>query len=126
MPAVLSSLSLFVSRCAFRTFGLAIVEAMAAGLLIVATRSEGALEIIEDRFSGKLVPADNPEALAEAIEDLLDNPIERSQLGRNAQLAARSVVYSPPDGDRHGAGLREVVTSHKKAKKVQDNKQSFW
>ena len=126
MPALLSSLSLFVSAARSEPFGLAIVEAMAAGLPIVATRSEGALEIIEDGFSGKLVPADNPEALAQAIEDLLDNPIERSRLGRNAQLAARerySLRRMAIDTERV---YREVVTSHKKAQKVQDNKQSFW
>jgi glycosyltransferase involved in cell wall biosynthesis len=47
------------------------------------------MEIIEDGFSGKLVPTDDPEALAQAINDLLDNPLERLRLGRNAQLAAR-------------------------------------
>jgi glycosyltransferase involved in cell wall biosynthesis len=89
MPAVLSSLTLFVSAARSEPFGLAIVEAMAAGLPIVATSSEGALEIIEDGLTGKLVHADDPEALAQAIDDLLNDPPESSRLGRNAQLAAR-------------------------------------
>ena len=89
MPAVLSSLTLFVSAARSEPFGLAIVEAMAAGLPVVAAASEGALEIIEDGISGKLVPVDDPEALAQAINDLLDDPHERSRLGRNALLAAR-------------------------------------
>jgi glycosyltransferase involved in cell wall biosynthesis len=89
MPAVLSSLTLFVSAARSEPFGLAIVEAMAAGLPVVAAASEGAMEIIEDGFSGKLVPTDDPEALAQAINDLLDNPLERLRLGHNAQLAAR-------------------------------------
>ena len=89
MPAVLSSLALFVSAARSEPFGLAIVEAMAAGLPIVATSSEGALEIIEDGLTGKLVPANDAEAMAQAINDLLDNPLECSRLGRNAQLAAR-------------------------------------
>ena len=89
MPAVLSSLTLFVSAARSEPFGLAIVEAMAAGLPVIATASEGAMEIIEDGFSGKLIPVDDPEALAAAINDLLDNPLERSRLGHNARLAAR-------------------------------------
>ncbi len=89
MPAVLSSLTLFVSAARSEPFGLAIVEAMAAGLPVVATASEGATEIIEDGVSGKLVAADNPEALAQAIDELLDDLDERSRLGRNALLAAR-------------------------------------
>ena len=89
MPAALSSLALFVSAARSEPFGLAIVEAMAAALPIVATASEGAVEIIEDGVTGKLVPVDNPGALAQAIADLLDDPLERARLGRNASLAAR-------------------------------------
>ena len=89
IPAMLSSLTLFVSAARAEPFGLSIVEAMAAGLPVVATASEGALEIIEDGVTGTLVPIDDPEALAEAINDLLDDPAERSRLGRNAMLAAR-------------------------------------
>lgn len=89
IPSVLSSLTLFVSAARSEPFGLSIVEAMAAGLPVVAAASEGALEIIEEGVSGKLVPVDNPESLAEAINALLDDPAERSRLGRNAMLAAR-------------------------------------
>lgn len=89
MPAVLKSLTLFVSAARSEPFGLAIVEAMAAGLPIVAAASEGALEILEDGHSGKLVPVGDHEALAQAINSLLDDPRERSRLAHNAQLAAR-------------------------------------
>lgn len=89
VPAILSTFTLFVSAARSEPFGLAIVEAMAAGLPVIATASEGALEIIEDRVTGKLVPLDNPEALAQAIEDLIDDPLERERLGRNALVAAR-------------------------------------
>lgn len=89
IPRALSSLTLFVSAARSEPFGLAIVEAMAAGLPIVAAASEGASEIIQDGHSGKLVGVDDPEALAAAINKLLDDPNECARLGRNAQLAAR-------------------------------------
>ncbi len=89
IPGLLSSLTLFVSTARSEPFGLSIVEAMAAGLPVVAAASEGALEIIEDGHSGKLVPVDDPQSLAKAINNLLDDPLERSRLGRNAMLAAR-------------------------------------
>lgn len=89
MPAALASLTLFVSAARSEPFGLAIVEAMAAGLPIVAAASEGAVEILEDGVTGKLVRVDDPDVLGEAINDLLDNPHECSRLARNAQLAAR-------------------------------------
>ena len=89
IPWFLPSLTLFVSAARSEPFGLAILEAMASRLPVVATASEGALEIIEDGVSGKLVPADDPQTLAQAINDLLDNPDERARLGQNARLAAR-------------------------------------
>jgi glycosyltransferase involved in cell wall biosynthesis len=89
MPSALSSLTLVVSAARSEPFGLAIVEAMAAGLPVIATASEGALEIIEDGVTGKLVPIDDANALAHTINDLLDNPLERSRLSHNARLAAR-------------------------------------
>ena len=88
IPALLSSLTVFVSAARSEPFGLAIVEAMAAGLPIVAAASEGALEILEDGHSGKVVPVSDHKAMAGAIDDLLDDPHERSRLGRNALLAA--------------------------------------
>jgi glycosyltransferase involved in cell wall biosynthesis len=112
MPAVLSSLALFVSAARSEPFGLAIVEAMAAGLPVIATASEGAMEIIDDGFSGKLVPVDDPEALAQAINDLLDNPLERARLGHNAQLAARerySLARMASDTEQV---YREVLAGH--------------
>jgi glycosyltransferase involved in cell wall biosynthesis len=89
VPAALSSLTLFVSAARSEPFGLAIVEAMAAGLPIVSAASEGAREIIEDGVTGKLVPVGDAKAMAEAINDLLDDPRERVRLGGNAQLTAR-------------------------------------
>lgn len=89
MPAALSSLTLFVSAARSEPFGLAIVEAMAAGLPVIATASEGASEIIEDGVTGKLVPIDDADALAHTINALLNSPVERLRLSHNAQLAAR-------------------------------------
>ena len=111
ISGVLSSLTLFVSAARSEPFGLSIVEAMSAGLPVVATKSEGALEIIADGLTGKLVPVDDPESLAEAINDLLDDPLQRSRLGSNAQLAAHqrySLTRMVTDTERV---YREVLAS---------------
>jgi glycosyltransferase involved in cell wall biosynthesis len=109
MPRVLSSLTLFVSAARSEPFGLSIVEAMATGLPIVSTASEGAMEIIEDGVTGKLVPADDPESLAKAINDLLDDPLERARLARNAQLAAQRYSLTRMASDTEQV-YREVLT----------------
>ena len=81
---LLGSLDLFVSPSRSEPFGLVIVEAMASGVPVVATMSEGANEIIEDGVTGRLVPLEDPDALAKAIKDLLADPAERQRLSVNA------------------------------------------
>jgi glycosyltransferase involved in cell wall biosynthesis len=56
---------------------LKILEAMSAGLPIVATRVGGLTEIIEDRINGILADPGNPKQLAEKIMFLLDNDLLR-------------------------------------------------
>jgi glycosyltransferase involved in cell wall biosynthesis len=86
---LLPSLDLFVSPSRSEPFGLAIVEAMAAGVPVVATMSEGAQEIIDDNQTGRLTPIGDVEALAKAIDGLLSDSEERSRLVKNARTAVR-------------------------------------
>ncbi|HEX8143479.1 MAG TPA: glycosyltransferase family 4 protein [Pyrinomonadaceae bacterium] len=86
---LLCALDVFVSASHTESFGLAIVEAMASGLAVVATATEGARESIEDDASGLLVPIGDTEALARAIARLLEDPVERARLGERARRRAR-------------------------------------
>lgn len=62
----------------------AVLEAMSAGLAIVATNVGGVPDLIEDGVSGLLVPPKNPHALADAIAVLLRDPSRRRALGAHA------------------------------------------
>ncbi len=86
---LLSTLDLLVSPSRSEPFGLAIVEAMAAGVPVVATMSEGAKEIIDDNRTGRLIPIGDVEALARAIDGLLSDSEERVRLSKNAERAVR-------------------------------------
>jgi glycosyltransferase involved in cell wall biosynthesis len=86
---LLCALDLFVSASRTESFGLAIVEAMACGLSIVATATEGARESIEDAVSGLLVPVGDVEALARSIARLLEDTQERARMGECARSVAR-------------------------------------
>lgn len=70
-------------------FGLALVEAMAAGLACVASDHGGPREIITDGVSGLLVPPGDERALADALGVLLASPRRRADLGRAAMEDVR-------------------------------------
>jgi len=84
VASLLSTLDLFVSPARSEPFGLSIVEAMAAGVPVVATASEGAREIIEDDQTGRLVPVGDVEAMATAIVEVLNDRTVRKRLADNA------------------------------------------
>jgi glycosyltransferase involved in cell wall biosynthesis len=86
---LLRTFDLFVSSSHSESFGIAIIEAMAGGVPVIATMSEGAREIIEPGNTGKLVPVGDVEALAKAMCGLLADPKERARLSAQAQRAVR-------------------------------------
>ena len=67
---ILAALDVFVLPSLVEAFPMAILEAMAAGLPVVATRVGGVSECVADGETGLLVPPGDPEALAHAIASL--------------------------------------------------------
>jgi glycosyltransferase involved in cell wall biosynthesis len=88
VASFLRTLDVYVSPAHSEPFGLSIVEAMAAGVPVVATASEGAREIIDDNETGRLVPIGESEVIAATILDLLEDESERKRLAENARVAA--------------------------------------
>ena len=67
-------------------FGIVVIEAMAGGAAVVASRVGGIPEIIEDGVSGVLVAPGDVDALAEALRALIDDPARRAEMGVAARL----------------------------------------
>lgn len=86
---LLAALDIFVSASHTESFGLSMLEAMAAGCAIVATETEGARELIENEATGKLVPLKEPLQLAGAIGEFLEDESLRRSFGQNAQKSAK-------------------------------------
>jgi glycosyltransferase involved in cell wall biosynthesis len=98
-------------------FGMPIVEAMACGTPVVASRVGGIPEILGDQRGGLLVPPDDPAALAAALAGLLEDPRRRAAMGAAARdlavtrfgwqrIAADLLAYyrelRPPRGSARG------------------------
>jgi N-acetyl-alpha-D-glucosaminyl L-malate synthase BshA len=65
------------------SFGVTLLEAMAAGLPIVASKVGGVPEIIKEGRNGFLVKPKNPAAIADRLKVLLENPDIRKKISRN-------------------------------------------
>ena len=75
-------------------FGRVLLEGMALGRPVIATKIGGPLEIIEDCVSGYLVPPNDPATLARAIDVLLDDPELRKKIGDAARQRVET-SFSP-------------------------------
>jgi spore coat protein SA len=80
--------SVLVNPSLEEAFGMSLVEAMACGVPVVATRVGGMPEIVADGETGFLIDPNNPDALASALERLLTDESLRRTLGAAARRAA--------------------------------------
>ncbi len=86
-----SSADLFVLSSDFEGFGVALVEALHAGLRIVSTDCPwGPREILDDGRFGSLVPVRDPAALAGAMDEALDQPVNIAGQRERARILSGS------------------------------------
>jgi glycosyltransferase involved in cell wall biosynthesis len=85
VPSVLAGADLFVLPSRSEAFPNAVLEAMAAGLPVVATDVGGIPEIVRNGENGVLVRPDDADALADAVIGLMNRPTHAAALGRAAR-----------------------------------------
>ncbi|UCG91892.1 MAG: glycosyltransferase family 4 protein, partial [candidate division WOR-3 bacterium] len=85
---LLSNSDVYVSSSEWEGFGLSIVEAMAAGKPIIATKVGAVPELVYDKINGLLVENKDVKALTSAILQLADNPTLIKKMGKENRIRA--------------------------------------
>ncbi len=87
---LLREAAIYVHPAYVEALGVSLLEALAAGLPIVATRTGGIPDVVEDGVNGLLVAPGDVEALARSVIDLLNRPDRRAEIARrNRDKAVR-------------------------------------
>lgn len=89
LRAYYAMFDVFVLPTRLEAFGMTLVEAMASGCPVVATRTGGVPEIIDNRETGLLVPPDDPVQLAAAIRAQLADSKAAKRMAARAQTVVR-------------------------------------
>jgi glycosyltransferase involved in cell wall biosynthesis len=101
---LLSRASVFVLPSYAEGLPMSVLEAMAAGCPVVATRVGGIPDLITDGVDGLLVPPGDPHALAAALERILRDPAFARQLGN----AARQTIANRYTAERSLERLEQL------------------
>jgi mannosyltransferase len=92
-------LTIYVFSSRNEGFGLTLIEAMAAGAALVASRAGAAELVIENGVSGVLTPPGDVEALVTALEPLMRDPTSAAEMGARAR--ARAIEKFSLDAEAH-------------------------
>jgi glycosyltransferase involved in cell wall biosynthesis len=123
----LGSWGMFVLASRQDSAPLAVLEAMAAGLPVIATSVGGVPEQITHLETGVLVPPEDPGALAEWIVRLYDDPELRRRLGKAAaqRIGERFSLTAQVDG-LHRAYSAAMVLRHGPPPARKRTKEALW
>lgn len=107
VPKVLATFDIFCVSSYSESFGVAVVEAMAASLPVVATDADGFLEVVKDNETGLIAKRNSPEDLSSKLQVLVENPELRKVMGIEGRKRA-SELY---DWQKNVTTMEELYQS---------------
>jgi glycosyltransferase involved in cell wall biosynthesis len=112
LPKYLKACDIFIRPSRSEGIGNSFVEAMAAGLPVIATQEGGIADFLfdpernpEKQSTGFAVDANSPEQIAERVRWILEHPIEVSAIG----ATARKMAFEKYDWDLIATDMRKRV-----------------
>jgi glycosyltransferase involved in cell wall biosynthesis len=111
LPPLYANADVFVMPSLYETFGISMVEAMAFGLPVVATRAGAMPEVVEDGVTGVLVPPGDAQALADAILSLLNDRGRACRMGEAGRDRVATEFTVDRAVDQTLALYREVLAA---------------
>lgn len=116
LPEVYAACDLYAWPAANEAFGMAMLEAGAAGLPVVSCDMRGVPDVVRDRVTGLLLPEGDLSAFAAAIAGLIGDPDLRRRMGRAASAfvsGERSIAAAAGLLDE---GLRAAVENRRRCR----------
>jgi mannosyltransferase len=108
VPLWYQRISIYVFASRVEGFGLTMLEAMAAGDAVVATRAGAAEMVIADGDDGVLAPIGDVDALAAALEPLMRDPQRIEAMGRRAREKVVDKFSRDREADEISAVYRRI------------------
>jgi glycosyltransferase involved in cell wall biosynthesis len=108
LPGCYAGCDLYVWPAVREAYGLAMLEAQAAGLPVVAGREGGVPEVVQHDVTGILTPPRDPGTFARAVEALLAEPDRRRKMAAAACRFVAGQRSSEQAADALGAALRDA------------------
>jgi glycosyltransferase involved in cell wall biosynthesis len=93
LAAAYAAADVFVGPSQYEGFGIVYLEALRAGLPVIATTAGAAGEIVTDGVEGLLVPPEDPAALAAALNRMSDRPMLQRMRAAAGERAARHPTW---------------------------------
>jgi glycosyltransferase involved in cell wall biosynthesis len=112
LPEALNASDLLVLPSVAEAFGLALIEAMACGVPVIACDAYGPSEIVREGETGWLVPPDDEHALAKALGEAVADPAERRRRGKRAASDAAERFGWEAIATRMTALYERALTEH--------------
>jgi len=109
VPRHYAAADVFVAPTLADNLPYTVLEAMACGVAVVASRIGGVPEEVDDGVTGLLVPPGDADALGEALVRLLADPDRRARMGAAGRARVEALFALPAFIERHEALYRDVA-----------------